>query len=459
MPDNPLDVINLVLAQAQAATALKEETDRFLSSQVGLEWVRNCIAVHDVKTKGDDITLFNSVDGRQSEVSKYSLKALLGHEFDAFMRNRSKPATFTYDPRPAARVLSFDPHTRFLIYNTFNPPEWRKQNFYFNEPIDRAPANLPPLLHDFFMHLVKGHKPSYEYMLDWMANSLHERNLTFLVAIGKQGVGKGLLGSLLSKLHGASNFSYTNDSVFKNRFNAPLINKTLIYVDEVELKDKEHQDRMKMVVNDKFLSEKKGRDAVEVFNYASFYLSSNHFDAIEVTNDDRRFSIIELTDVKANKVFSAAERDRIAGNDPKLVQALALYLFNRKIYRDMSVPFTESERYEEVKEERLSDWDHYMVEVWSRKHAGKPRVNVQDVSKELEEKFKQVRRIGRRRLDRMARDMSDLFKMHKPKGDLYFLESLRAPEPTSSQVQKLLSDAKELVENASFTLDNETKKE
>src|SRR6185437_15064174 len=114
---------------------------------------------------------------------------------------------------------------------------------------------------------------------------------TLLCTIGAQGIGKGVFGSILEALHGEANAVKVRDQVFKGQFNAPLANKTLVYVDEIALTTKEAHDRIKDVVNQKVEIESKGKDPVQLKNYASFYLSSNSFDAIKLEAGDRRYSI------------------------------------------------------------------------------------------------------------------------------------------------------------------------
>ncbi|MBK7962484.1 MAG: hypothetical protein IPK04_15625 [Bdellovibrionales bacterium] len=94
-----------------------------------------------------------------------------------------------------------------------------------------------------------------------MANSLQNRNLTILTAIGEEGIGKGILGEIMEDLHGKQNFIKVRDTVFKEKFNAPFENKTLVYVDEIKITTREALDRIKDVVNWQIEIEKRGRSS------------------------------------------------------------------------------------------------------------------------------------------------------------------------------------------------------
>lgn len=73
---------------------------------------------------------------------------------------------------------------------------------------------------DFFEHLVNNDKDSFDYLLDWLSFSITGRNQTMLVAVGEQGIGKGILGEIMRELHGHENYAFTSDRSLSGNFNS-----------------------------------------------------------------------------------------------------------------------------------------------------------------------------------------------------------------------------------------------
>lgn len=337
--------------------------------------VRDTILKCHLFVANHDVNLTRLIDMENTAVHNISHEAIKlrlgtgkGGEYPMFKSEKLRYVNFTYDPH--MRKLLYTDRHGIACLNMYEPPDWRKNEFYFGEPLGAQPT-LPPLYEEFFNHLVGGNKPSFEYLLDWLANSLRSRNYTILCAIGEQGVGKGILGEIMERLHGPSNFVKVRDQVFKSQFNAQLENRTIVHVDEVWLDTKESIDRIKDVVNGNVNIEKKGEDSRSLCNFASYYLVSNSLDAIKLEPGDRRFSIIELTDTK---IAGTALMDNVRNIDntyysPEHIEQLALYLWNRPIRSNLMVPFVSS-RWEMVRESGLSEWEQWVVFDWAAKNRG-----------------------------------------------------------------------------------------
>jgi hypothetical protein len=328
----------------------------------------------------------------------------------SFLENDVIHAHFVYKPH-AKEVITKRPGGDYE-YNCYVPPSWRRAYTLGGQPIDSV-KELPGIYEKFFRHLVDGHSESFEYLLDWLALSLQGRNLTFLAAIGEQGAGKGTLGEIMQGLHGARNFVKVRDGIFKDRFNGPLKNKTLVYVDEIDLKTKEAHDRIKDMVNEEIEIEEKGKDHKTYHNWASFYLSSNSLDAIKIEPGDRRFSIIQLTDKKLIHTDLIEIRDALVSEEN--INLLAQYLFHRKVdKRAMYTPF-HSERYEEVREAGLKDWEIFVIEEWCASHVGK-ELPLSELQTDIEVAGLLNRAPGRPALQGLARKYPERMMITKGQG-------------------------------------------
>jgi hypothetical protein len=306
--------------------------------------------------------------------------------------------------------LTKDPSTQVPVYNSYVPPKWRVREFYLGEPIEPLAA-CPPLYQRFLDQLTNGHIESREYVLDWLANSLRARNYTVLTAIGEEGVGKGLLGKIMHLLHGEKNFQEARDTVFKEKFNGQLANKTLVHVDEIDLKDKESHDRIKAIVNDTLEIERKGHDAVAMRNWASFYIASNSKDAIQLGGGDRRYSVIELTETKlvATPLFNELGALLNSNN----ISELARHLRCRHLSFNMMVPFR-SRNFDVLRSATLTDWELFVIEELAPRYSGTTQ-ELSHIQNLLEEEFARSlkRAPGWRKFEALHKKYPELLKVSK----------------------------------------------
>ena len=166
---------------------------------------------------------------------------------------------------------------------------------------------MPELFHRFFIHLSNGKESEYDYIIKWLANAIQDRNFCVLAAIGAPGIGKGVLGNIMLGLVGLSNFTKTDNKLISKDFNAQIRNKRLVFCDEINIKKTNHMNKFKDLVNDKIEIEGKGKDAKLDDNYASIYVASNNLDSLYIPENDRRFSVVELTNNRLDSNFTVKE--------------------------------------------------------------------------------------------------------------------------------------------------------
>lgn len=329
------------------------------STKAHIDLIKKCFMVQNIEENSQIIF----VDPLTGEAFNYDISGvieMLGKEFSAYKKENIKLSLIRYNAFNSL-MMSKDKHNR-TIYNTYQAPSWRLNNYLKQEEI--LIADLPECYKTWFKNLVSNHEDSYEYLLDWIATSLTSRNYTYLTMIGEEGIGKGVTGQIFRQLHGESNYRETSGAVFKTPFNSELINKTLVYVDEVSIKNTDDINRVKAVANDKIRAERKGVDAEEINNFASYVFSSNEYDGLKIGDGDRRFSIIELTDKKVQDVPEIKELvDNETLTKPENIERFARYLYNRKITRNMKVPFKASERAEIVQKAGMKEWQKELLEV------------------------------------------------------------------------------------------------
>lgn len=338
----------------------------------------------------DDTRLIDHSSGEIHPIAIRNIRLELGTKgFQSYAATRAQNAVFVYEPHRSSTIWKAD--SGLTMFNDYQPPEWKRST-------DEIGA-LPAIYQRFFDHLTGGDERSFTYLVDWLANSIQSRNYCILCAIGDPGIGKGVLGEIMQRLHGANNYAKVRDSIFKLHFNAPLANKTLIYVDEAVLDTKESTNRIKDVVNDHIEVEKKGKDARWIRNWASFYLSSNDRSAIYLEKGDRRFSLLDLTKVPLiQRPELIAELPVLLAGDS--IKQLGLYLSKKKIDSDMLRVFL-SKSTEEVKDASLAEWESYVIYDLAPKHSGK-EISLTDIQEKVKAVCDMRNTIGRRKFQLLA---------------------------------------------------------
>lgn len=308
-------------------------------------------------------------------------------------------------------------------FNTYSPPRWKQNFFYREQPIKEA--ILPDIYRKFFQHLNTNNN-SYEYFLDWLSNSLKTRNYTFLLAIGKEGGGKGILGEILKCLHGERNYRETTTRIIKGQFNSQILNKTLVFVDEIRIRDIEEINRVKVLVNNTVEVELKGKDAITAQNFASYYFCSNDMDSVNIPAGDRRWSVLNFTDKKLIDTDLYLEYGNMSSYIKELcsdenIKQLAKYLWNKKIKNNMLIPFKEA-RFAEILDYNLSGWERWIIEEASQIYAGQ-KVDFKEFQQTLIDKgdFQLKKAPGRPKFDMLASKFPEIFSIGRNKNNHWYL--------------------------------------
>jgi hypothetical protein len=199
----------------------------------------------------------------------------------------STPARVEFNPFSLShsRVDSYN----MLVLNTYNAPAWRLLEF-------KGIPSIPPFFTKLLDHLfpTEGH---VEYVLAWICRAVLGRNNTILTLVGAKGIGKTLLANTIGALVGEKYYSVVGNSILTDKFNAPMKNNRLLFIDEVVAKTQEELSKLKNYVNNVIPIEEKGVDVSTTRNHNSLILSCNVDDNIGLQADDRRYSVPDLTDI------------------------------------------------------------------------------------------------------------------------------------------------------------------
>jgi hypothetical protein len=326
----------------------------------------------------DKYFLFDDEKKIVQELSKSSLDVFLHPKY---IKEICKVVSEEYNPRSNKAFRDSDYGSTF---NTYTPPSWYFNEFYEMSKLQTKP--MPEIYKDFFTHLFNEDMESYNYVIKWIANSLVSRNYTYLFTVGEGGVGKGVLGQLMAKLHGPKNYMAQLGALyFSTRFNAALGTKTMFYLDEATLKNSQDEEKFKMLVNETLEVESKGIDSKIVQNYVNVMLSSNEITGFKNAATERRYSIVTLTGKKLTEHWG----DEFENNMKKLladenVADLGAYLLREIVPTcgDMKESFKSSSKIASMRNESLKDHEEYFLFSFAKKAAGQ-KLKVADINERL----------------------------------------------------------------------------
>lgn len=256
--------------------------------EVGL--IDEFLEVHNLRilvdyAKSHRQIVFNMERKAISPVSVESLKSVLD-------KDELPPATLAdlvYDPYDIVpyKATGNLEGLNLLSVNLYSPPKWRYGTV--------SCPDIPERIETFLRHVFKGEE-SFQYVLAWLRTAILYRNDVVMVMNGAKGTGKGVFSNLLQALAGQEHFAVAPKSLMLNQFNAVLENNRAIYLDEFKI-NRENHASVKRITNALQSVEKKGQDAFDVETYNSFLISNNDASDMRIEHDDRRFSVMELSNL------------------------------------------------------------------------------------------------------------------------------------------------------------------
>lgn len=160
--------------------------------------------------------------------------------------------------------------------------------------LDKKAINI---IKDFLIVLFPSDKER-GYVMDWLAwiiqNPTKRINYSLLVR-GAHGSGKSSLGKMMEVMLGSPNVDYVSNTVMNGRFSDWAEGHILKIVEEVYDKSDRFSavERQKeFISNDSFQVEPKGFKARRVINTSSKLMFTNHFNALPLDKNQRRYLVV-----------------------------------------------------------------------------------------------------------------------------------------------------------------------
>jgi len=175
-------------------------------------------------------------------------------------------------------------------------------NTYISPDIFPLPGDVSPMI-DHFEYLIPS-KRERDIVLDYIAYLIQNpgNKIRWMPILkGWKGVGKSIIIELiLEPLLGANNVKPVSSRMVKGDFNSWQLDTQLVAFHELKLgttrkETQEMTDSLKEFITEPtMLAHRKGIDAYKVINKSNVFGLTNHEDAIVITDDERRFSLIRI---------------------------------------------------------------------------------------------------------------------------------------------------------------------
>lgn len=275
-----------------------EYRNRFFNKSKSFQYFNK---FHFIMTENDAIFKIEFV-GKRKEIKKivingykcftYTFK--IKYDFiDDWMKSihSQRYATIQFSPKEKINNEAFN------LFNGFVYEDDNKE-YNLNE--------IMPIL-DHIKYLCKDEKEVYEYILNWISHIIQKPNRKTESAVvfysQAEGVGKNALTDILTKIFDGYVAPVTLNDL-TGKFNSLLKAKLLLIGDEITPKAKELNNELKNAITRKdYKLEYKGLEPITMKDRANYIFTTNNELAFRVSDQDRRYCLIECPSVKKNETY------------------------------------------------------------------------------------------------------------------------------------------------------------
>jgi hypothetical protein len=201
--------------------------------------------------------------------------------------------------------IVFEPNPVYKDDNYYNMFKGFKNDDDSVLPIDENESMFFKLLN----HLCSVEPETYDYLKAVISHIIQKpymkTNIGVILYSETKGVGKDSLITGLNALLGDEYYGTINDiEDITKKFNSNIVNKFLIYSDEIDARARKVADKIKSVITKtKINLEKKGFDPISVNDYSNWWFSTNHRNSFKNEDGDRRNLMIECCEIILSKDF------------------------------------------------------------------------------------------------------------------------------------------------------------
>lgn len=333
---------------------------KVIDTDMNKDFFISLVPVIDIESPKAEAKMLISDTLRYTDVTESSWAKIVGQQHAKAMYSLGYAGSFEYNPTTTNPLRKENTtHGVLNYYNTYIPPVV-KLNL-------NTEAKLDQRFIDFLNHFFKD--SCRQYAVNWIRQSQYEKMEAYLLLVGAGGTGKNLLASAIGYLHGLSNFHKAPASALNSKFNGHLLGCTMVYYDECKFttdkNDTAPKNRLKEWANQLIPIEKKGQDSKDVEIYCSAIISTNNDSDVHLSQLDRKFSPMEITNERLELVF-----------DPKTVKWLWDYIateefphaFHNWLEQNRTMDFKKhteyrGERFNQLVLSSLTTWEQQLLDL------------------------------------------------------------------------------------------------
>jgi len=251
--------------------------------------------------------------------------------------------------------------TQIKVINKYKKPTWLV-SMPWGQPGEAG--ELPEEIQKFLGHLFTKQQ-DLDYVLDWIYYAITSRMEVALVLNGAKGVGKGIFGTLLQQLVGPDNHKKARINMLDTNFNSDFRYNQIMEFDEIKITPT-RVNHLKLYFNEDLSIEVKGVDGDQkIKNHNSFYISANGAGDLYLESDDRRFSVIKVTDEPLLEIMGDGEVNKLIRDltdmGGEMISKIGKYILNRPPKLNYGrIKAYKTERFYELVENSLSGWQKYL---------------------------------------------------------------------------------------------------
>ena len=203
-------------------------------------------------------------------------------------------------------------------------------NLYQGRSVEPLPGDVEPYLNHLKQIICAGDEIAFQYLVGWLAHIIQkpdEKPSVAVVLKSIEGTGKGSMFEPIRRILGSYAVQVNGHQQITGKFNVTVVNKLLVFGDEVDLTNTAIADRLKGLISETTINlERKGIDPEPMPNYSRFIFASNHEHTISAGTRERRYLVLEPIPNKAqDKEYFDSLWQWINGNGPAY---LLYYLLN-----------------------------------------------------------------------------------------------------------------------------------
>ena len=220
------------------------------------------------------------------------------------------------------------------------------------EPCDAIDADGQRVIDMFMDHLrfTLSDEREQRILLDWMAYVIQNpgKRVNWAILLqGAQGVGKSYFGNVMQMILGEL-VRNLEPTAISGRFTGWAHGALVVVVEEIRISGAnryETLDRMKPFITNKTVQiEEKGRDHRTVPNFTSYFMLTNHKDAIPLADGDRRYCVLfsrvqseeQLFDELGGKVGAQNYFKKLFSETERRSDAMARFFLDYQISEEFS---------------------------------------------------------------------------------------------------------------------------